>query len=167
MSFQTALHYQLTPNPLDVLEDIVAANEWAFDRAGDDELIVELAGRWCHYRMFFVWQREIGALQFTCQFDMKVPDVKRSDVHDLLAMLNARLWLGHFDLEAQQSTPLFRYTVLARGERMPSTETLEDLVEIALTECERFYPAFQFVIWGGKRPGEAMAASMIEVAGQA
>ena len=43
----------------------------------------------------------------------------------------------------------------------------EDLVEIALTECERFYPAFQFVIWGGKRAAEAVAASMIEVAGQA
>src|SRR5271169_6931173 len=96
-------------NPLDVLEDIVTANEWMFERSNDDELIVELAGRWCHYRMFFVWQREIGALQFTCQFDMKVPDAKRSDVNDLLAMLNTRLWLGHFDLELQQGTPLFRY----------------------------------------------------------
>jgi hypothetical protein len=154
-------------NPLDTLEEIVAANEWLFDRANDDELIVELAGRWCHYRMFFVWQREIGALQFSCQFDMKVPESKRADVHDLLAILNNRLWLGHFDLEPAQFTPLFRYTVLARQGRLPGVEALEDLVEIALTECERFYPAFQFVIWGGKRPGEAMAASMIDTAGQA
>ncbi len=155
------------PNPLDILEDIVTANEWMFERSTDDELIVELAGRWCHYRMFFVWQRGIGALQFTCQFDMKVPDAKRSDVNDLLAMLNNRMWLGHFDLALEQNTPLFRYTILARNDRMPGIEALEDLVEIALTECERFYPAFQFVIWGGKRPAEAVAASMIEVAGQA
>lgn len=167
MSFLAAYDHGLQSNPLDILEDIVTANEWLFDRAGDDELIVELAGRWCHYRMFFVWQREIGALQFSCQFDMKVPDGKRSDVHDLLSMLNNRLWLGHFDLEPQQNTPLFRYTILARRDRMPGVEALEDLVEIALTECERFYPAFQFVIWGGKRPGEAMAASMIDTAGQA
>lgn len=167
MSIQTAFEQTSSSNPLDILEEIVTANEWLFDRTGDDELIVELAGRWCHYRMFFVWQREIGALQFTCQFDMKVPDAKRGDVNDLLALLNNRMWLGHFDLELQQNTPLFRYTVLARGGRMPGVEMLEDLVEIALTECERFYPAFQFVIWGGKRAGEAMAASMIEVAGQA
>ncbi|HUY67863.1 MAG TPA: YbjN domain-containing protein [Alphaproteobacteria bacterium] len=154
-------------NPLDILEEIVTANEWLFDRANDDELIVELAGRWCHYRMFFVWQREIGALQFSCQFDMKVPEPKSADVHDLLAMLNNRLWLGHFDLEPQQHTPLYRYTVLARNNRLPGVEALEDLVEIALTECERFYPAFQFVIWGGKRPSEAMAASMIDTAGRA
>jgi hypothetical protein len=167
MSFLSTHDRGIQSNPLDVLEEIVSANEWLFDRANDDELIVELAGRWCHYRMFFVWQREIGALQFSCQFDMKVPDAKRVDVHDLLAMLNNRLWLGHFDLEPQQHTPLFRYTVLARNDRMPGVEALEDLVEIALTECERFYPAFQFVIWGGKRPGEAMAASMIDTAGQA
>jgi hypothetical protein len=154
-------------NPLDILEEIIVANEWMFERSNDDELIVELAGRWCHYRMFFVWQRSIGALQFTCQFDMKIPDAKRSGVTDLLALLNNRLWLGHFDLDLQQNTPLFRYTILARGERMPGVEVLEDLVEIALTECERFYPAFQFVIWGGKKPGEALAASMIEVAGTA
>lgn len=167
MSFLSAHDHGLQANPLDILEEIVTANEWLFDRAGDDELIVELAGRWCHYRMFFVWQREIGALQFSCQFDMKVPDGKRNDVHDLLAILNNRLWLGHFDLEPQQHTPLYRYTILARQNRMPGVEVLEDLVEIALTECERFYPAFQFVIWGGKRPDEAMAASMIDTAGQA
>jgi hypothetical protein len=167
MSLLTTRDLVLASNPLDILEDIVTANEWLFERANDDELIVELAGRWCHYRMFFVWQREIGALQFSCQFDMKVPDAKQGEVNDLLALLNNRMWLGHFDLELQQNTPLFRYTILARRDRMPGTEALEDLVEIALTECERFYPAFQFVIWGGKKAAEAVAASMIEVAGQA
>jgi hypothetical protein len=66
-----------------------------------------------------------------------------------------------------QNMPLFRYTVLTRGGRVPGIESLEDLVEIALTECERFYPAFQLVIWGGKLPSEAMASSMIDVAGSA
>src|ERR1700744_3579225 len=167
MSLLSAHERISVSNPLDILEDIVSANEWMFERSNDDELIVELAGRWCHYRMFFVWQREIGALQFSCQFDMKVPDGKRPDVNELLAMLNNRMWLGHFDLELQQNTPLFRYTILARRDKMPGVEALEDLVEIALTECERFYPAFQFVIWGGKGAGEAVAASMIEVVGQA
>jgi hypothetical protein len=167
MSFQVAQDSSLSSNPLDILEEIVSANEWLFDRTNDDELVVELSGRWCHYRMFFVWQRVIGALQFSCQFDMKIPDAKRSEVNDLLSMVNARLWLGHFDLEQQQNTPMFRYTILTRDGRMAGVEALEDLVEIALTECERFYPSFQFVIWGGKRAAEAIAVSMIEVAGQA
>lgn len=167
MSFLTAQEPSFSHNPLDILEEIVTANEWLFDRSNEDELIVELAGRWCHYRMYFVWQREVGALQFSCQFDVRVPEGKRCDINDLLALLNTRLWLGHFDLDTQQNSPLFRYTVLTRSDRMPGVEMLEDLVEIALTECERFYPAFQFVMWGGKRPSEALAAAMIDTAGQA
>jgi len=112
MSFQSALDQPTLANPLDILEEIVSANEWLFDRTNDDELIVELSGRWCHYRMFFVWQKEIGALQFSCQFDMKVPEQKRNDVHDLLAMLNDRMWLGHFNIDMHQNTPLL---LLANG----------------------------------------------------
>ena len=46
-------------------------------------------------------------------------------------------------------------------------EQMEDLVEVALNEAERFFPAFQFVIWGGKSAEEAVAASMLDVAGEA
>ena len=43
----------------------------------------------------------------------------------------------------------------------------ELLVESAIEECERFYPVFQFVLWGGKSPAEAMAAALIETLGEA
>jgi len=33
-------------NPLDIVEEIVAANEWPFDRTSEDELVVEITGRW-------------------------------------------------------------------------------------------------------------------------
>lgn len=167
MSFNSVNSPPVIGNPLDLLEEIVVANEWMFDRANEDEMVVELAGRWCHYRLFFIWQREIAALQFSCQFDMRVPEGKRGDVNDLLAMLNCRMWMGHFGIDQQGGTPMFRYTILSRTEKPPGLESLEDLVEIALTECERFYPAFQFVVWGGKRPEEAMTAAMIDTVGQA
>ncbi|MGH6959444.1 MAG: YbjN domain-containing protein, partial [Dongiaceae bacterium] len=35
------------------------------------------------------------------------------------------------------------------------------------SECERFFPAFQFVLWGGKSPEEALAAAMLETVGEA
>ena len=40
-------------------------------------------------------------------------------------------------------------------------------MNIALSECERFFPAFQFVIWGGKGASEALDASMFETMGEA
>ncbi len=48
-----------------------------------------------------------------------------------------------------------------------SLSATELLVESAIEECERFYPVFQFVLWGGKTPREALAAALIETQGEA
>jgi hypothetical protein len=82
-------------------------------------------------------------------------------------MANEKLWLGHFDLWTEENLPVFRHAVLLRDGVGVSSGLLEDLVDIAVTECERFSPAFQFVIWGGKSPLEAMAAAMLETEGEA
>lgn len=156
-----------THNPLDIVEEIVVANEWAFDRSNEDEMIVEIGGRWCDYRLFFVWQTEISAMQFSCQFDMKVPGARRAQVNELLAEINSKMWLGHFDVCSDELTPMFRHAVLLRGARAASVEQVEDLVDIALCECERYYPAFQFVIWGGKSAQEAVTAAILETVGEA
>ncbi|MDG5494067.1 MULTISPECIES: YbjN domain-containing protein [Azospirillaceae] len=160
-------HAASTHNPLDILEEIVAANEWAFDRVNEEEMVVEITGRWCDYRLFFMWQSEVSAMQFSCQFDMKVPGPRRVSVSELLGEVNPKLWLGHFDVCPDQATPMFRQTTLLRGARGASSEQLEDLVDIALAECERFYPAFQFVIWGGKTAQEAVAAAILDTVGEA
>jgi hypothetical protein len=41
------------------------------------------------------------------------------------------------------------------------------MIGIAVAECERYYPAFQHVIWGGKSAADAVAAAIIETAGEA
>jgi hypothetical protein len=138
-----------TANPIDLVEEIVQANEWAHDRASDEEMVVEIAGRWCSYQLLFVWQREINA------------------VFELLAVVNERLWLGHFDLASDDQSPAFRQGVLLRGASGASVEQIEDLVDISVSECERFYPAFQLVVWGGKPAEEAIAAAMIDPLGEA
>jgi len=154
-------------NPIDLLEEMVVANEWPFDRASDDEMVVETTGSWCDYRLYFVWRKESRALHFTCSFDQRVPPEKTTAVAELLALVNERMWLGHFDVCSDERVPLFRYTLLTRGWRGLSAEQFEDIVDIALCECERFYPAFQFVLWGGKRADEAIAASMLDTVGEA
>jgi hypothetical protein len=164
LSFETAV---TNINPIDLVEEIVQANEWPHDRSSDEEMVVEISGRWCDYRLLFVWQREINALHFSCGFEMKVPRPRRVAVYELLAAVNERLWLGHFDLAADEHSPAFRQGVLLRGAGGASVEQIEDLVDISVSECERFYPAFQLVIWGGKSAEEAIAAAMIDPVGEA
>ncbi|WP_119459164.1 YbjN domain-containing protein [Rhodospirillaceae bacterium SYSU D60014] len=154
-------------NPLDILEELVNANEWRFDRTTDEEMVVEISGRWCEYRLFFVWQEDLSAMYFSCLFDLRVPSQKRPAVSELLALINEKLWLGHFDLCSDELVPMFRHTILLRGVTGASVEQLEDLVDIALGECERFFPAFQYVVWGGRTAEEAVAAAMFETVGEA
>ncbi len=160
-------HAESHANPLDLLEELVSANDWPFDRASDCELMVEVGGQWCAYRMFFVWQEELSAIFFSCQLEQKVPDTRRSQVCELLVAVNEGLWLGHFDLAAEDSLLLFRHTIPLRGAAGASVEQLEDLVDAAVVECERFYPALQMVVWGGQTVGAAIAAAMMDTVGEA
>ncbi len=149
------------------MEQIVTANEWIFERRSLTEMAAEAPGKWCDYGLFFSWSDEISTMHFTCAFDLKVPEKHRSSLYELLALANERLWIGHFGLESDDGTPLFRHSVLLRGARGASAESLEDMVDIAITECERFFPAFQMVLWGGKTPTDALAAAMLECVGEA
>ena len=158
---------QPATNPLDVMEQIVGGYEWAFDRRNDTEMAAEAPGKWCDYGLYFSWSREISAMHFTCAFDLKVPSAQRRNLFELLALANERLWIGHFGMDPDDGMPLFRHSVLLRGAPGASVESLEDMIDIALTECERFYPAFQFVLWGGKSPTEALECAMLECAGEA
>ncbi len=167
MSALAERHDTPAPNPLDVIEQLVAANEWAFDRRSDHEMAAEAPGKWCDYGLYFSWSSEISAMHFTCAIDMKVPERQRTALYELLALANERLWIGHFGMDSDDGMPLFRHSVLLRGATTASAESLEDMVDIAITECERFYPAFQFVLWGGKSPADALQAAMLECMGEA
>src|SRR3546814_7348709 len=68
-------------------------------------------------------------LVLSCHFDMKVPEARRQEICDLLAHANERLWLGHFDLMAEEGAVMFRHTIPLRGLPGASVEQLEDLVE--------------------------------------
>ncbi|MBW6398048.1 YbjN domain-containing protein [Roseomonas sp. HJA6] len=167
MSASLQLERDRSTNPLDILEQIIAANEWAFERRSDGEMAAEAPGKWCDYGLHFSWSHEISAMAFTCAFDMKVPADRREKLYELLALANDRLWIGHFGMEMEDGVPVFRHSVLLRGAQGASAESLEDMVDIAITECERFFPAFQFVLWGGKSPADALAASMLDCVGEA
>jgi hypothetical protein len=156
-----------TGNPLDVMEQIVTANDWEFDRRNDAEMAAEAPGKWCDYGLFFSWSSEISAMHFTCTFDLKVPERRRASLYELLAQANERLWIGHFGMESEDGMPVFRHSVLLRGAPGASAESLEDMVDIAITECERFFPAFQLVLWGGKPAAEALQAAMLDCVGEA
>lgn len=154
-------------NPLDILEQIVASELWPHDRAADEELHVTAAGGWCDYHLTFSWRPDLEALHIAVAFDMKVPPEKLAEIHALLALINEQLWVGHFDLWSEDRLIMYRHGVLLNGGAGFTPEQGEQILRVAIEACERFYPAFQFVLWAGKSAREAVDACMFETEGEA
>ncbi len=167
MSTSVEAHFAPPLNPIDVLEELVGANDWSFSRHSDSELMFEIAGHWSGYQMYFLWQHDMSALFFSCQLELRVPDNKRHQVFELLATVNENLWIGHFDLVAEGAAPVYRHTVPLRGAAGASAEQLEDLIDAAVVECERFYPALQLVVWGGRSIADALTVARMDTIGRA
>ena len=154
-------------NPLEVVERMATANNWPFERAGEDEIALDVTGRWTNYQVSFTWMGDIEALHLACAFDMKVPEPRLNEVQQLVALINEQLWIGHFDVWMQNGVVMFRHALVLAGGVAASDRQCEAVLGSALDSCERYFPAFQFVIWAGKSAREAMDSAMFETSGEA
>jgi len=155
--------------PIDMLEQYYAALGWAYERNGEDEIVSSFQGSWTQYELRAIWREEDHVLQFLALPDIRVSADKREATYETIGLINEQLWLGHFELWSASGLVLFRHAALLEGEEGAtlSLQQAETLVEAAIEECERFYPVFQFVLWAGKTPQEAIAAALIETQGEA
>lgn len=154
-------------SPLDVVEHMAAGNNWPFERAGEDEIGLVVTGRWTNYQVSFTWMNEIETLHLACAFDMKVPESRLADVQKLIGLINEQMWIGHFDVWTQNGVVMFRHALVLAGGVAASGRQCEAVLASALDSCERYFPAFQFVIWAGKSAREAMESAMFETTGEA
>lgn len=153
-------------NPIDLTEHIASTNEWPFERAAEDELTVAIAGSWSDYHLSLNWRDDLESLHIACAFDLKVPYPRAAEMYRLLAQINEQLWIGHFDLWAHEGVLLYRHSLMLHGAE-PTPGQCEALIQAALESCERYYQAFQFVVWAGKRAEDAIATAMFDTEGQA
>ena len=154
-------------HPVDVVERLAALHEWAFDRQDDDEIAILVNGAWAHYEVAITWIGDIELLHFSCAFDLKVPERKRTEIGELIRLINAQLWLGHFDLWSHENIVMFRHAHCLTGGARASEAQCRALVEAAIKACETYYQSFQFVLWAGRSPREAMDFAMFETVGAA
>ena len=155
--------------PIDMLESYFSAHGWSY-RRDEDEIVVKVKGSWTEYELRAIWREEDAVLQFLAFPDVRVAEERRSSVYETLGLINEQLWIGHFELWSQSGILLFRHAAMIGADDATATLTLtqaELLVESAIDECERYYPVFQFVLWGGKTPAEALASALIDTQGEA
>jgi hypothetical protein len=154
-------------NPLEAIEHMATTNGWSFERPSDDEIAILVRGNWTDYRISFTWMIDIEALHLACAFECKVPEHCRAEVLKLLSMINERMWIGHFDLWFEDGLVMYRHALVLTGGLAASSGQCESLLSTGLDGCERYYPAFQYVVWAGKPARDALDAAMFETSGHA
>ncbi len=153
-------------NPLDLVEHIAGKHGWVMDRAGEDELTLTVSGQWTDYHMSLNWRDDLETLHIACAFDAKIPDNRLNEVYRLVAQINEQLWLGHFDVWLHEGLIMYRHGLMLNG-ALATEGQCEALFKMALEACERYFQAFQFVVWAVKESREALASSMFETEGRA
>ncbi|MGL4323362.1 MAG: YbjN domain-containing protein [Beijerinckiaceae bacterium] len=154
-------------HPLDVIERLASHRAWNFDRDAEDEIAISVTGRWAEYHVAFTWLADMEALHVSCAFDLKVPDARRAETMALVAAINERMWIGHFDVWSKDHVVMFRHALLLAGGVQPNSSQCDALLNVALDSCDKHFQAFQFVVWAGRPAHEALDAAMFETVGEA
>ncbi len=81
-----------------------------------------------------------------------------------LMNINENLWMGHFDIPKDTRTPSFRHTCLLRG--VAGIEHFEDLVDIAMAQCERYFAAFSLLANTEIANDQNLSLALMDTAGE-
>ena len=154
-------------HPIDIVETLAQHHEWDFDRVADDQIAMAIEGAWRTYSITLAWSAYDETLRLICTFEMDPPAEKLAGLFEVLNDANDKCWAGAFTLWRAQKLMVYRYGLVLTGGETAGPAQINQLVHRAVSNCERFYPAFQLVCWGDESPEKAMRVAMDEAYGTA
>jgi hypothetical protein len=168
MSLSVDRSQTLEIDALELVESCLTEAGWDFQRDEDDESLQCIAGsKWGDMGGMFANRAEPPALHFSITLDVKPTETRRLAIAELVMMANERLWLGHFDYWADEGVIIFRHALPMLDRVEPDSGEIRAVMAAGLDAVNMFVPAFNFVIWAGKTPREALEAALFETAGEA
>jgi len=159
--------YQEDTHPIDIVEHLAEHHEWDFDRIGDDQIAMAVEGQWRTYSITLAWSAYDETLRMVCTFEMEPPEDKLPALYHILNDVNDQCWAGAFTYWTEQKLMVYRYGLLMSGGQGASPEQIDTLIRAAVLNAERFYPAFQLVVWGDQKPQDAIQVAIAEAYGRA
>jgi hypothetical protein len=161
------VHLPEYPNPLDVVERLAERCAWSLDRTNDSEVSLVVSGGWSDVFVSLNWRDDLESLHVACTFDVKVPHARKAEIGRLFMLVNGQLFHGHFDVWESDGSIVYRNTLMLAGGAIANDKQCETLIQLGLENCERYFPAVQYVCWAGKTAEAALESSMIDTVGEA
>ena len=153
-------------DPLDLVEDIIIDNGWEFERDKNKNIHVEVGGEWCDYQLSYGLNEAKNMIFVSCVLDIRLAKEKITEIYVLLSKINEKLSLGHFEVWLDDGWPIYRCSIPVPQNNLTCRSQIEQISLISLKECEKFYPAFQFLAWGDKNANDSLKHLMLETQGE-
>ena len=154
-------------HPIKQMAKFVTANSWRVQHSSETEISVEIPGRWSEYSITFAWQDGQSALHVQVEMNIYIVPQQMDEAREAINDINNRTWLGHFYLVEEEGMVMFRHNLLLKGTGGATPEQIEDILDAALGECERAYPALYQISTGVESARTAVDTAMLETAGSA
>lgn len=154
-------------HPIDIVEHLAEHHAWDFDRVAEDQIAMAVEGQWRTYSITLAWSHQDETLRLICTFDMDPPEDRLGALYEVLNSTNDMCWAGAFAFWRAQKLMVWRYGLVLAGDQAASAEQIDTMIRAAVLSAERFYPAFQLVVWGEEAPEDAMSVAMTEAYGRA
>lgn len=143
-------------NPIDDIEHLFAHRQLSTERRNRNEIVVEISGRWDNMLLFFAWEEKMHCLHISCLINIEPEYINMPNIFELLALLNEDLWVGYFSYWEEARMPIFKHSLFVDENEINLSDKLSQLLNIAITECERAYPIFHAVLKQNISPRKAL-----------
>lgn len=143
-------------NPIDDIECLFTKRQHSTERRSNSEIVVEISGKWDNMLLFFAWEEQLNCLHISCLINLTPDAVNLPSIFELLALLNEDLWVGYFSYWEEAQMPIFKHSIFIDEKDTNLTSKLTQVLNIAITECERAYPIFHAVLKQNIAPRRAL-----------
>jgi hypothetical protein len=154
-------------HPIDIVETLASHHEWEFDRIGDDQIAMAVEAQWRTYSLTLAWSSYDETLRMVCSFEMEPPEEKLPKLYELLNKMNDQCWAGAFTYWPEQKLMVYRYGLVLTGGQIAGPDQIDTMINSAVSNAERYYPAIQLMVWGDRSPEDAMQVAIAEAYGRA
>ncbi|MEL6103484.1 MAG: YbjN domain-containing protein [Pseudomonadota bacterium] len=154
-------------HPIDIVEHLAEHRDWDFDRIGDDQIAMAVEGQWRTYSITTAWSGFDETLRMVCTFEMDPPEDQVEGLYELLNLINDQCWAGAFTYWPEQKLMVYRYGLVLSGGQVACADQIDTIIGAAVMSAERYYPALQLLVWGGRSPRDAMQVAIAEAYGRA
>ena len=154
-------------HPIDIVETLAESNAWDFDRIAEDQIAMAVEGQWRTYSITLAWSAYDDTLRLICTFEMEPPENRLPRLYEALNKVNDSCWAGAFAYWREQQLMTYRYGLVLASGQTPHPDQIDRLIGTAVMAAERYYPAFQLVVWGDQDPEDAMQVAIAEAFGRA